>query len=315
MMPEELRAMLMQTGMGMMAQSDQPYSTVLGNLGRALPAGVQAGREAGSKARWDHVLAGAPPQMREALRFLGPERGSEYMMEMMTAGAASPVQLSEGAQLVSPTGELIAENVRDPTPEETRRDVRNVGNSLVEVLPDGVQTIYEAPEGGPDFGEVAQLRNRFEANVAPYEQSAQAFRKMEASATGEATPAKDIALIFNYMKAIDPASSVREGEFATAQNAGSAFTVAGNLYNRVLTGQRLNETQRAEFLNSAREQVLSLLPQYQSVADQYRGIAESNGFDTAQVIRNPFAGINLAPTAPAGSGLSDDEIMRRILGR
>jgi hypothetical protein len=85
MMPEELRAMLMQTGMGMMAQSDQPYSTVLGNLGRALPAGVQAGRQAASKAQWDRIVADAPPQMRELWRMIGPERGPEYMMEMMTA--------------------------------------------------------------------------------------------------------------------------------------------------------------------------------------------------------------------------------------
>ena len=33
--------------------------------------------------------------------------------------------------------------------------------------------------------------------------------------------AGDMALIFSYMKMLDPNSTVREGEYATAQDAGS----------------------------------------------------------------------------------------------
>src|SRR5690606_34926922 len=51
-----------------------------------------------------------------------------------------------------------------------------------------------------------------------------------------ATAAGDLALIFNYMKLLDPTSVVREGEFATAQNSGSVPNRVIALYNNLLNG-------------------------------------------------------------------------------
>lgn len=284
-----VREGLLMAGLRLLA-SDRRQEGFGQALASAAATGIGAGRMAAQREEYEDLLSGAPPEMQAVMRLLGPEQGAALMAQQMMRGAPAPVTLSEGAALVDPvTGDIIAENVPDP-----ERDIRNVGDALVDLTSGTPEVIYEAPEEGPDFGDVAALRNRYEANIAPYEEAAQAFRKMEVSATGEATPAKDIALVFNYMKAIDPGSTVREGEFATAQNAGSAWDIAGNLYNRLLTGQRLNAAQRQEFLNSAREQVATLLPQYQTVTDQYRSIAEANGFDPTQVLRNPFAGLNLA---------------------
>lgn len=68
-----------------------------------------------------------------------------------------------------------------------------------------------------------------------------------------ADPAGDISFIFQYMKMLDPGSVVREGEFATAQNAASVPDQIRNLYNRAMKGTRLNAEQRQQFLNAAQQ--------------------------------------------------------------
>ena len=67
------------------------------------------------------------------------------------------------------------------------------------------------------------------------------------------TAAGDISFIYQYMKMLDPGSVVREGEFATAQNAAGVPERISNMYNQVLKGQRLNPRQRQEFLGTAGE--------------------------------------------------------------
>ena len=59
--------------------------------------------------------------------------------------------------------------------------------------------------------------------------------------------AGDLSLIFNYMKMLDPGSTVREGEFATAQNATGIPERVLNSYNNALKGTRLSSGQRDQF--------------------------------------------------------------------
>jgi len=72
------------------------------------------------------------------------------------------------------------------------------------------------------------------------------------------TPAGDLSLIFAYMKMLDPTSVVREGEFATAQNAGSVPDRIINQYNAIVNGGKLGATGdenaklRADFVERAR---------------------------------------------------------------
>jgi hypothetical protein len=65
--------------------------------------------------------------------------------------------------------------------------------------------------------------------------------------------AGDISFIYQYMKMLDPGSVVREGEFATAQNAAGVPDRILNVYNRALRGERLNPKQRQDFLGTAAE--------------------------------------------------------------
>jgi len=76
------------------------------------------------------------------------------------------------------------------------------------------------------------------------------FSKLTASAKQESA-AGDMSMIFTYMKILDPTSVVREGEQATAKSAGGVPDRVWNAYNKAVTGEKLTETQRADFVGTA----------------------------------------------------------------
>ena len=61
----------------------------------------------------------------------------------------------------------------------------------------------------------------------------------------------DLARIFAFMKAIDPTSSVREGEQASAANAGGIPSAIRSIYNQALGSGKLSPQLRAEFTREA----------------------------------------------------------------
>lgn len=60
-----------------------------------------------------------------------------------------------------------------------------------------------------------------------------------------------IALVFKFMKALDPTSVVRETEFATAQNSAGIPEGIRNIFNRLQSGERLGEAQIKQFVDTA----------------------------------------------------------------
>ncbi len=86
--------------------------------------------------------------------------------------------------------------------------------------------------------------------------------------------AGDLALIFNYMKVLDPGSTVREGEFATAQNSGGVDDITVALYNKIRTGERLAGNVRDDFVDrTGRLFKASEAQQAQNVSN-FTGLAE-----------------------------------------
>lgn len=94
-----------------------------------------------------------------------------------------------------------------------------------------------------------KLRDEFVKRTADSTKIEDAFRTVESA---EDSAAGDLALIFAFMKMLDPGSTVREGEFATAQNTTGVPGRILNAYNKALTGERLNPTQRKEFSSQAK---------------------------------------------------------------
>ncbi len=98
------------------------------------------------------------------------------------------------------------------------------------------------------------------------------------------SPAGDLALIFNYMKMLDPASVVRESEFATAANSGSVPEIIRARYNKILRGEKLSAKMRTDFEDRANKLYARQLSTHKTYTDRYRNLAKSYGFNPDQVV-------------------------------
>jgi len=177
--------------------------------------------------------------------------------------------------------------------------------------PTGPQPII--PGTGKAFGNEKDLRSEFTAQVKPYVELAQAYQKIEVAAKNPSA-AGDIALVYGFMKVLDPGSVVREGEFATAANAGGIPDGIRNLYNKALTGSRLGSTEdetskiRNDFLAQSRNIIESQRVLSGDLIDRYRNVAQGYKLDANQIVFDPFKRIKTpaqiaadAAGSPAGT--------------
>jgi len=128
-----------------------------------------------------------------------------------------------------------------------------------------------------NFKDEQSLRKEYASQTKEFPKVRDAYLRIQASSDG--TAASDLSLIFNYMKVLDPGSTVREGEFANAQNAAGVGTRIGNLYNQMIKGTRLSDEQRKEFLSTARNLYGEQEKTYQNTVTSYRELATAYGLD------------------------------------
>lgn len=136
-----------------------------------------------------------------------------------------------------------------------------------------------------DLDKAKSIRGEFVAipAVKSFSEQSQAFGRIVASAENP-SPAGDLALIFNYMKVLDPGSTVREGEFANAQNAGGVDDRVRSLFNQVMVGTRLTESQRADFVSRAQRLYSNAEQGYAKTEKFYKGLAQRAGLKPEDVI-------------------------------
>lgn len=156
---------------------------------------------------------------------------------------------------------------------------------------------YDGEESGPDFGKEQDLRKEFRAlpAVKAFSEVRDAWGRIQASAQ-DPSPAGDLAMIFNYMKVLDPGSVVRESEFATAESAAQWLQEAGNsgidvplpvaaAIRRMATGQRLSNEQRADFLNRAGLLYNSQAENANAEVEEYRQLADAYGLEPDRIAK------------------------------
>lgn len=140
-------------------------------------------------------------------------------------------------------------------------------------------------KGKEAFGNEKQLRSEFDKQAKVFDEAVLGFEKVQKAAMTETpTGATDIALIFGYMKVIDPTSVVREGEFATAENAGGIGSKLRNTYNKIVKGERLAPDVRQDFVRAARTQFMPYLDMQKNVEDRYSNLSEAYGLDASKVV-------------------------------
>lgn len=141
------------------------------------------------------------------------------------------------------------------------------------------------PEDSKVFEDESKLRTEFNSlqSVKDFAIRNSALGAIEASAQ-DPTAAGDISLIFAYMKMLDPNSVVREGEFATAQSAGSVPQTLWSKYNQALTGERLAPDVRNDFVNRANKLYTRAAEDFGKVYTRYEDIAKANNLDPARAL-------------------------------
>ncbi len=126
-----------------------------------------------------------------------------------------------------------------------------------------------------------------------------AWTRVQVSAK-DPSPAGDMALIFNYMKMLDPGSTVREGEFATAQQTGSVDDRIVSLYNQIITGTRLSAPQRADFTKRAKSLYRAAESKNKKMTAKYKALAKRYNVDPVNVVLG-------------SAELTDDDLVNKYL--
>lgn len=117
------------------------------------------------------------------------------------------------------------------------------------------------------------------------------------------TAVGDMTLIFNYMKMLDPRSTVKEGEYAQAEQARGIPDTVKNLYNRAVEGVKLTDEQRRDFIQTAAKKYKAQVQQQQKYDEQFVNYANNAGIDPNLVITK------------YSSNMSPDETQRVMAAR
>lgn len=156
------------------------------------------------------------------------------------------------------------------------------------------------------------LRGQYIGQSKQFRDMSEGYQRIQDSSKVP-TPAGDLAMLFNYMKMLDPTSVVRESEFAQAAATGSYGQRMQANVQRILNGKRLTDEQRNDFLFQAK-QLYSGQEALQSQRDkEFERIAIESGIDPKPIVFNmrsiqtPSA---LQPLPVPGGGLSPDKKAR-----
>ena len=141
----------------------------------------------------------------------------------------------------------------------------------------------------------SKFRKEYSEQTKGYQEVKSAYGRVLSS---EDSAVGDLSLIFGYMKMLDPGSVVREGEFATAQNAAGVPERIQNIYNKVISGERLSPSQRASFKGQAGKLYSTAQTQEATVRDGIGRIAKGYGLNTANIFYTPTEEAPQPPAAP-----------------
>ena len=110
-----------------------------------------------------------------------------------------------------------------------------------------------------------------------------AYKRVVSSAQ-DPSPAGDMALITNYMKILDPGSTVRESEYATAANAAGWPERVRAQWNRLVDGETLTQKMRDDFSGRAKQLYEGAAETQEQLEKQYRTLAKKSKFDPNVVV-------------------------------
>jgi hypothetical protein len=176
-----------------------------------------------------------------------------------------------------------------PFAKITPKDYTNA--SLRQFLNTGDQSTLvprETPEDADkaldrDLKRAEQLRGEFIKQSKDFVGVRDSYGRIQEAAK-DPSAAGDLAMVFNYMKMLDPNSVVRESEFATAQNSAGVPERIRAMYNRTLNGERLSDVTRNDFEDRSNRLYARQLKSHESLEQQYGKLAKRSGVSSEAVV-------------------------------
>jgi hypothetical protein len=152
------------------------------------------------------------------------------------------------------------------------------------------------------FSRANMLGDDYRSTTASIQKAADQYRTLVSAAEGAkaGVPASQIALVFSYMKTLDPTSVVRESEYATAENARGVPESVRNQYNKVLDGTRLTPKQVDDFVGQGRTTAKEWKRQQDHLMKTYNRRADRWRISQDDVTVDFFDGLDME-AAPGGN--------------
>ncbi len=224
----------------------------------------------------EHELAKEQESQKQLAGYMEalPPDKKETIQEIIF-GLRKPMQDSKpmvvNKQLVSQTGELLFPKPGSPeaktsVSEDTFKQEGDIRKEFI--------------KGSQEFSKIVSRMDTIEGIISGKESM-----NSEKQTVIAGTPAADVAMIFAFMKMLDPESVVREGEQATAANARGVEDRVRSLYNRLIKGDKLAPEQRLDFVSQARKIYQKRLQTQKSAEQFYTGLSGQYGLDPQRVVR------------------------------
>lgn len=276
---------------------------------RALGAGLleAAGQFAGERrSRAQSSRAAQDRQREQQLQAL-------QLTARVARGAQTPEQFAAGIDVLeNEFGFQIPEQFKDFANRDLAVSMVLSEAERLERLKAGADLRKSARESSRKETKLAQeLRKEFTSVSSDFREISDGLSRVQAGAQLE-TGAGDIATVIGFMKILDPGSVVREGEFATAENAQGVPDRVRSIYNRLLTGQRLSPQVREEFVQAAESLARRKLSEQTGVVEQFRTEAGRAGIDPDRVIVDLGSGEFGDDPSSDPQSMSDEEILRQL---
>lgn len=221
----------------------------------------------------------------EAGELLKKELEATVEMGIASGTLEAPQSKVVGSVLVDDrTGEPIFDgrDKKRPTAKDANGFLRYTDGDNERVFKD-VEKVEEELSGKDKLGIAEGLRKEIATANKDFTLIANSWDRISASAD-DPSAAGDMALIFNFMKMLDPGSTVREGEFATAQQAAGIPTRLVSKYNQLVSGERLAIEQRQDFFGQAQNIFDASKSRADQITSEYVRIGERNGIDREDIV-------------------------------
>jgi hypothetical protein len=203
-------------------------------------------------------------------------------------------------------GKLVAENTAPDEDDWTNPEAVVIGGKKVmaqvnkrtgepRVVPGATPIESDGGEKDKSFERANTLRDEYNLQSKDYGTVKTSYETIKALGN-KPSAAGDIALLTAYMRMVDPGSSVKEGEFANAENAGGVSTKVRARYNNLLSGERLTDEQRKDFISQSGTMLSAWKASNKGTRKRYKDLASRAKLDPLDVIGADESENEEAPT-------------------